>query len=582
MPSNPDLTDTSRPRSNSIESEEVPSPPITIAEKRQTIHVSPDSPSDLRILTRSESFAGDAQIVQNLQRLSFTGVPNAKTRCSRALSFPEEQEDVASETLVTKSSPLKLSPRTPVLADDPLGALREPEEESVPAQPPTQEEPSPPRPEFSVNPKLFHRRSNSFQDESPEDLQGSETAPGGTVSSSLASFGNSLKISFGRYSPARLSLRKENMTFSKAVLESYFSPTSIAGKKSNELLQSGLSRVRSAATSMAKKFDEMKEVISATSTPVKGAIGNATSALSSFIGEDDSTDGSSEINPDEWVGGVGFRRASSDAELVCSMERGSLVTVSHLPDNLYPPYNDKPPANPAVTVHMSSCSQCHQCLALLYDEDIMAGWAADDSNLNTRCTACYRHTVPLLSVQVIRPDQAQAKIFSVPYLNPLVLRKEFESILGREGDVCLAEPEFVESHPIVYWNLVWFLERANIENHLPDLLCPDFQSRYLSTDALHESEKSGCHVVCSWDLVRLHAEAGVALHQAWRARRAQLQRSRALRALLLTEDVAAAANTVILAILDGLLSNDLTDGLRKLASWRETTSENKRYHSFYR
>lgn len=49
---------------------------------------------------------------------------------------------------------------------------------------------------------------------------------------------------------------------------------------------------------MAKKFDEMKEVISANSTPVKGAIGNATSAFSNFITEEDSTDGSSEINPD--------------------------------------------------------------------------------------------------------------------------------------------------------------------------------------------------------------------------------------------------------------------------------------------
>lgn len=49
---------------------------------------------------------------------------------------------------------------------------------------------------------------------------------------------------------------------------------------------------------MAKKFDEMKEVISANSTPVKGAFGNATSALNSLIGEEGSTDGSSEINPD--------------------------------------------------------------------------------------------------------------------------------------------------------------------------------------------------------------------------------------------------------------------------------------------
>lgn len=47
---------------------------------------------------------------------------------------------------------------------------------------------------------------------------------------------------------------------------------------------------------MAKKFDEMKEVISANSTPVKGAIGNATSALTNFRGDDDSGDGSSEVN----------------------------------------------------------------------------------------------------------------------------------------------------------------------------------------------------------------------------------------------------------------------------------------------
>lgn len=62
---------------------------------------------------------------------------------------------------------------------------------------------------------------------------------------------------------------------------------------------------------------------------------------------------------------------------------------------------------------------------------------------------------------------------------------------GREGDTCLAESGFVESHPIVYWNLVWFLERANIENHLPDLLCPDFATKYHSTDMLHEPGKSG-------------------------------------------------------------------------------------------
>lgn len=45
---------------------------------------------------------------------------------------------------------------------------------------------------------------------------------------------------------------------------------------------------------------------------------------------------------------------------------------------------------------------------------------------------------------------------SVPYLNPLVLRKEVESILDNEGDAALNQPRFVDDHPIIYWNLVCF------------------------------------------------------------------------------------------------------------------------------
>lgn len=39
---------------------------------------------------------------------------------------------------------------------------------------------------------------------------------------------------------------------------------------------------------------------------------------------------------------------------------------------------------------------------------------------------------------------------------------------------------------------------------------------------------------------------------------------------------------VVLAVLDGLLSNDLSDAIRKLAAWRESTCGNKRYYSYYR
>jgi len=37
-----------------------------------------------------------------------------------------------------------------------------------------------------------------------------------------------------------------------------------------------------------------------------------------------------------------------------------------------------------VEVIISSCSKCHKCESLVYDEEIMAGWMADESNLNTQ------------------------------------------------------------------------------------------------------------------------------------------------------------------------------------------------------
>lgn len=48
-----------------------------------------------------------------------------------------------------------------------------------------------------------------------------------------------------------------------------FSPSSLTGKKSNEIILGGLNSLKSAATTVVKKFDEIKEAISATSTPVK-------------------------------------------------------------------------------------------------------------------------------------------------------------------------------------------------------------------------------------------------------------------------------------------------------------------------
>ena len=41
----------------------------------------------------------------------------------------------------------------------------------------------------------------------------------------------------------------------------------------------------------------------------------------------------------------------------------------------------------AIEVHVTSCYECFNCHALLYDEAVMAGWSADESNLKTRYKA---------------------------------------------------------------------------------------------------------------------------------------------------------------------------------------------------
>lgn len=140
-----------------------------------------------------------------------------------------------------------------------------------------------------------------------------------------------------------------------------------------------------------------------------------------------------------------------------------------------------------IVIQLTSCSQCHRCQALLYDEDIMAGWTAEDSNLNTTCHACNKLTVPLLNVQILVDEKLkelkESESLTVPYLNPLVLRKELEGILAQEGDQALNRHKFVEEHPIIYWNLVWVMERIDMTTHLLHLCVPknvrvDFYSFY--------------------------------------------------------------------------------------------------------
>lgn len=59
---------------------------------------------------------------------------------------------------------------------------------------------------------------------------------------------------------------------------------------------------------------------------------------------------------------------------------------------------------------------------------------------------------------------------TVPYLSPLVLWKELESLLVNEGEQAISSPSIVDQHPIVFWNLVWYFKRLELPSNLPALI----------------------------------------------------------------------------------------------------------------
>lgn len=249
----------------------------------------------------------------------------------------------------------------------------------------------------------------------------------------------------------------------------------MTGKKSNEIIQGGISSIRSAATSITKKFDEIKHSMSNNNTPVKTGGGSNSSTLerdkhlhssNDDLNNDDRMPGRRRVASDQNLWGrISESRKSSYNNLTRLGEAtstNSLNSYPTLPENIYAPEGSDSASSLEfdIKIQITSCCQCHNCSVLLYDEEIMAGWSAEDSNLNTFCHACEKSTVPCLDIQIVVDGKLKEELkvadnLSVPYLNPLVLRKELENILAEEGDSSLRNSKFVDEHPIIYWNLVW-------------------------------------------------------------------------------------------------------------------------------
>ncbi|XP_025161601.1 DENN domain-containing protein 4C isoform X4 [Harpegnathos saltator] len=394
-----------------------------------------------------------------------------------------------------------------------------------------------------------------------------------SVTSSLSSLGSSLKLSFGRYSTGGFAKNKDfipsNQLIESLSLSSYISPSSLTGKKSNEIILGGLNSLKSAATTVVKKFDEIKEAISATSTPVK--IKEREQKLAYGVSHeslDSLTDGSLQDRNEVFPS---LARPSGDGNL-------DLCSLYELAECLYPKGTRELEERLAIELVLSSASKCHHCAAILYDEEIMAGWQPEDSNLNTVCQYCDKATVPLLTVTILdyrceasgktndplmgalvelldQPKESLEPI-TVPYLNPLVLRKELESVLSQEGDACLTKHKFIQEHPIVYWNLIWYFERINLTSHLPDL--------WLNGDKNTELQRvvGSVGVRTMWDNERLHMDR-LPMYLQWK--------------LNSTED-----RTLMQTVITYVRCNDLAEPIVRVALERSKHQTDDHPFSIYR
>ncbi|XP_008310305.1 C-myc promoter-binding protein isoform X1 [Cynoglossus semilaevis] len=228
----------------------------------------------------------------------------------------------------------------------------------------------------------------------------------------------------------------------------------------------------------------------------------------------------------------------------------------------------QPSPSYTLEVQISSCSLCKTCDSLVYDEEIMAGWTANDSNLNSTCPFCGTAFLPFLNVEIkdLRPpcrspqeskavpeedvsDSLNSEIkaspkdcaapsstavpqrqevsgtagnssssapVTVPYLSPLVLWKELESLLVNEGDQALSSATVVDQHPIVFWNLVWYFRRLDLPSNLPGLiLASQHWSRKEQSVSSEDSKQVLVRIM--WDNLRLHQDKVQPCYVLWNA-----------------------------------------------------------------
>nr|XP_018916356.1 PREDICTED: C-myc promoter-binding protein isoform X2 [Bemisia tabaci] len=612
-------------------------------------------------------------VLSNLENKLNKFKPDEWTRRQSVSSINEEKLETSNDSLNLSfnSSPIKSPIRTPVTENDPLGALSPTEEENKTLSEKTTEKREMPRVSSKIEldesgaPVLFDRRkgewSNTTQSaifstrvESDEDGdEGDEEYEDDVSPLHRKSMHRSSTMPVDNMEePADGSALKTGLSSFKIP----FTTSGISTKKA-ESIMGGLHSLK---TSVAKKFDEIKEAISANSTPIKtGSLSrdrdyymNDDDLLQDTVNEESSFRRkiSSEFSPlamsqqsDYWSNfmelfGDGSRKGSTSN--LQPYEESSLSNSQQnlIQEKLYPKVLRDPKIPVALEIVMTTCSRCHHCASVLYDEEIMAGWVSEDSNLNSKCQFCDKWTVPFLTLTIndhrgkkkmvapvssllsltasdkrsslkrdsttTMPESINTSVaslnsdvdeeitlpissepISVPYLNPIVLRKELESILYAEGDVCMTKPKFVDEHPIIYWNMIWIFERIAVPSHLPALcLNAECVLRNRESSAFHESwnacDQNNVLIRTMWDNTRLHDEVGLPMYVLWN----QNDEQSSLVSALVTDRTTIPRSVMQAVITSVQLNNDLVEPLKRLAVERHKIRGRgvNRSHSLYR
>ena len=123
----------------------------------------------------------------------------------------------------------------------------------------------------------------------------------------------------------------------------------------------------------------------------------------------------------------------------------------------------------SVSSHLVCIIVCAPLLGLKHPgESLGFSFVFDSSSGKSSIIVCKLTIIDILQDPLSK--MANPLPVSVPYLSPLVLRKELESLLENEGEQVIHTSTFINQHPIIFWNLVWYFRRLDLPSNLPGLI----------------------------------------------------------------------------------------------------------------